>query len=316
MNSAGSHRHTAGINRRELLQVGYSALLGMGLPGLFAGRQQSAAMGSPLAARPRSKSVILIFLGGAPSHIDMFDMKPDAPDGIRGEFRPISTCVPGIEFCEHMPRLAQVADKLAIVRTMTHGSREHFAAVHMVLTGNNTVPTAVDPNANLSRLDWPCYGGVLNYLRPRSDGIPNGATVPNPLVEQHLVWPGQHAGFLGAKHDPWQLNFPGAQFNYVKLDFNSGKEAFRVAELQLCQGLDVQRLDDRRALLGEVNRQRFELTRLVESHGLATHQQQAFTMLTSGKMLGAPSIWTGSPSRSANGTESTRSASRCCWPGG
>src|SRR5262245_10651405 len=137
------HRHATGFTRREVLQVGYSALLGMGLPGLFAGQQRSAALGSPVAARPKAKQVVLIFLGGAPSHIDMFDMKPDAPDGIRGEFKPIKTAVPGMEFCEHMPRLAQRAGKLALIRSMTHGSREHFEGVHMVLTGNNAMPAGV-----------------------------------------------------------------------------------------------------------------------------------------------------------------------------
>ena len=278
MNPGFTQRHPIGISRRELLQVGCSTLLGMGLPGLFAGRQRSVALGSPAAARPRSKSVILVFLGGAPSHIDTFDMKPEAPAEIRGEFRPIATRVPGIEFCEHMPKLAQVADRLAIVRTMTHGSPDHFVGTHMVLTGNNTLPPNVNPQGNLSRLDWPCYAAGVDVARPRSDGIPNGVTLPYPLIEQHLVWPGQHAGFLGARHDPWLLHH------------DPQDPGFRVPELQLSQGIDNRRLEERRSLLAGINQQRVELVRLAETKGLSSQQHEAFHMLTSGQIARAFSI--------------------------
>jgi hypothetical protein len=101
------HAHRIGINRRELIQVGYSGLLGIGLPALLGGRAEAteAARASGRSARA-PRSVILVFLTGAPSHLDTFDPKPDAPAGIRGEFRPIPTRVPGLQVCEHLPRLA------------------------------------------------------------------------------------------------------------------------------------------------------------------------------------------------------------------
>src|SRR4051812_46259232 len=104
------HRHSTGLTRRELLQVGYSGLLGLGLPSLLAHRARAE---SAPAKRPRS--VILVFLTGAPSHLDMFDLKPNAPVEVRGTFRPIATRAPGVQVCEHLPHLAARADKFAVI---------------------------------------------------------------------------------------------------------------------------------------------------------------------------------------------------------
>src|SRR5258708_1811725 len=115
MTMISTHRHAFGMVRREFLQVGFSGFLGMSASALLAGRASAA---SSEAQPQRAKSMILVFLTGAPSHIDTFDMKPDAPEGIRGEFKPIATNVPGVQFCEHLPRLAAMADRLAVVRSM------------------------------------------------------------------------------------------------------------------------------------------------------------------------------------------------------
>src|SRR5580704_7712795 len=123
-----SHRHSVGVVRREFIQVGFSGLLGLGLPDFLAARARAASRLN--ASPPRAKSVILVFLTGGLSHIDSFDMKPDAPDGIRGEFRPIASKVPGIPICEHLPKLAARLDKLAIVRSMAHGYTNHLNATH------------------------------------------------------------------------------------------------------------------------------------------------------------------------------------------
>ena len=125
-----------GIGRRAFLQVGYSSLLGLGLPRLLAAREATAAG----ATVGRARSVIVILLSGGLGQHDSFDMKPDAPDGIRGEFKPIDTSVPGIRMCEHLPRLAARAQKLAIVRSMSHPEGNHLLAVHRVLTGQVSNP--------------------------------------------------------------------------------------------------------------------------------------------------------------------------------
>ena len=225
--------------RRSFLQVGYSGLLGMGLPGLLAGRTAMAA-GPGRIREGRAKSVIVILLSGGIGQHDSFDMKPEAPDGIRGEFKPIATAVPGIQICEHLPMLASRLNKLAIIRSMSHAEGNHLVAVHHVLTGHPSAPRgATDLDRVASRDDFPCYSAVLDKVRRRDDGIPNGVALPLRLVEGPLTWPGQDAGFLGPRHDPWQL----------RLDPN--KPESKDDSLALPTGLDSDRLHRRRHLLGE-----------------------------------------------------------------
>jgi hypothetical protein len=268
------HRHAIGINRRELLQVGFSGLLGIGLPSLLTGRAEAAkANKTDGQASRKPKSLILVFLTGAPSHIDMFDMKPDAPEEIRGEFKPIASKIPGIPICEHLPRLAQRTDKLAIIRSMSHHENNHLVATHQVLTGHAQPGAFFDKVA--SRDDWPCYSSTLNYLRPRQDGIPSGVNLPTFLMEGPLVWPGQHAGFLGGKNDPWQISH------------NPNAKDFRVDNLRLAPGIEVERMRDRRALLQTVDRQQDALAGLASTKQLSDQQRQAFSLLTSGRVAKA-----------------------------
>jgi hypothetical protein len=130
------HRHAIGLTRRELLQVGYSGLLGIGVPSILAGQ---AAAGTASKAN-KAKSVVLIFLTGAPSHLDTFDLKPQAPVEIRGDFKAIATKAAGVHYCEHLPGLAARANKLAVIRSMTHGLPSHEHATHMMLTGIDLLP--------------------------------------------------------------------------------------------------------------------------------------------------------------------------------
>jgi uncharacterized protein (DUF1501 family) len=223
--------------RRQFLQVGYSGLVGLGLPGLLAARAAAGAGG----VRPgRARSVIVILLSGGLGQHDSFDMKPDAPDGMRSEFKPIATAVPGIHICEHLPGLAARLGKVAIVRSMSHPEGNHLVAVHRVLTGQPSNPRgASDLDRVASRNDFPCYAAVLDLVRRRSDGVPSGVALPTRLVEGPLTWPGQDAGFLGPRHDPWQLRLDPAH-----------PEA-RDDSLALPPGLDPVRLHSRRHLLAQ-----------------------------------------------------------------
>src|SRR5262249_3093100 len=126
-----------------------------------------------------------------------------------------------------------------------------------------------------SRDDWPCYSSALNYLRPRTDGIPSGVNLPTFLMEGPLTWPGQHAGFLGPKHDPLQ----------IARDPN--RPDFRVDSMSRAPGLEADRLDDRRQLLDQINRQQKHLAELAECRRLSDQQQLAFSVLTSGKVARA-----------------------------
>jgi hypothetical protein len=266
------HRHSIGINRRELMQVGYSGLLGLGLPALLAGRA-AAATREPTSAGRTHKSAIIVFLTGAPSHLDTFDLKPEAPPEVRGEFKPIASKIPGIQICEHLPRLAARADKYALVRSLSHRENNHLVATHHLLTGNPQPGAFFDKVA--SRDDWPSYSSALNYLRPREDGVPSGVNLPTFLMEGPLTWPGQHGGFLGPRHDPLQITQ------------DPNRADFRVDSLRLAPGLELTRLDDRRTLLDQVDRQRAKFADAVVTQRLSDKMQLAFSMLTSGKVAQA-----------------------------
>lgn len=271
--SAG-HRHAIGITRREMLQVGYSGLLGIGLSSLLARRVEAAKEARATGGKVRQpKSMILVFLTGAPSHLDTFDMKPDAPAEIRGEFKPIATKLPGVFMSEHLPRLAARNDKYALVRSLAHRENNHLVATHHLLTGHPQPGAFFDKVA--SRDDWPSYSSALNYLRPRHDGIPSGVNLPTFLMEGPLIWPGQHAGFLGPRDDPWQITR------------NPNAPDFRVESLRPSPGLDISRLNDRSVLLDQVNHQQGRLADLAAARRLTDQQQLALSVLTSGKIAKA-----------------------------
>ncbi|MBY0512942.1 MAG: DUF1501 domain-containing protein [Gemmataceae bacterium] len=257
------HRHP-GVTRRELLQVGCSGLLGLGL---------SSVVPVAAASPRRAKSVIVVFLTGAPSHIDTFDPKPDTPAEIRGEFATIQTKTPGLLATEHVVKLAARSDKYAVVRTLSHKDNNHTAATHHLITGANQPGVRFDKP--LSRDDFPCYGAGVSYLRPSAPGVPAGVTLPTFLAEGPLVWPGQHGGFLGPKHDPWQIT----------KDPNAA--GFGVDNLRLADGLQVDQLRDRVALLESVNRQRVALDQSAEGKRLTDQQGQAVAVLTSGAVARA-----------------------------
>lgn len=265
-----THRHNIGVVRREFLQLGFSGFLGMGLPGLLAGRGRAAA-----TEKTRAKALILIFQTGGCSHIDTFDLKPNAPDRIRGDFKPIATQTPGMTFSEHLPGLAKLSDRLAIVRTMSHGNNNHLNATHMVLTGAPQPGAFFDKIA--SRDDYPNYAGSLDHFQPRRDGIPNGVMLPTFLMEGPLIWPGQHAGFLGARHDPWQ----------IRRDPN--RPDFKEETLHLPDGFTVERLHRRKDLLGEMASRQAELARrsAFEKDPMAEQRDLAFNLLLTGKVAAA-----------------------------
>jgi hypothetical protein len=253
------------LTRRGFVQAG-SGLLGMTLPGLLAARKASAAAGQT----GRARSVIVILLSGGLGQHDSFDMKPDAPDGIRGEFNPIQTAVPGVHFCEHLPRLAARAQDLAVVRSMSHGEGNHLVAVHHVLTGMPSFPRgASDLDRVASRDDFPNYASVVDYVRGKRAGVPNGVALPLKLIEGPLTWPGQDAGFLGPRHDPWQL----------RLD--PSKPDARDGSLSLPEGLDAERLHRRRHLLSQA------APAPIPGDAFLDQQDAALAMLCDGKVAEA-----------------------------
>jgi uncharacterized protein (DUF1501 family) len=251
------------LNRREWLQVGYSGLLGLGLASLARGTSPAR----------QAKSVIIVFMTGAPSHIDTFDPKPDAPPEIRGEFATIATRIASVRFGEHLPLLAARNDRIALVRTMSHRENNHLVATHHVLTGHPQPGAFFDKVA--SRDDWPCYSSGLSAVRPRSDGLPTGVNLPTFLVEGPLTWPGQHAGFLGPRHDPWQITR------------DPNRSDFSVENLRLAPGLAVEQMSDRLALLDSINQQQRWLEESAEGKRLSDQQRRAAQVLTSSRVAKA-----------------------------
>ncbi|RMG36366.1 MAG: DUF1501 domain-containing protein [Planctomycetota bacterium] len=273
------HRHRVGVRRRELLQIGYSALLGVTASQAFGERVRSASAAERSAGQPVSgptperKSVLIVFLTGAASHHDTFDIKPQAPAEIRGEFEPIATSVPGFRICEHLPQLAARADRYAVIRTLSHGDNNHLMSTHHVLTGEKQPGGFFDKVA--SRDDWPNYAAGCAYVRPPANGIPSGVNLPTFLMQGPLTWPGQHAGFLGPKYDPWQITG------------DPNRDDFRVDYLTLPPGLDVHRLENRRRLLREIDAQQRQLAAVGEAGRFTQAQELAFSVMTSGGLARA-----------------------------
>lgn len=224
------------LDRRQLLQVGAAGVVGTALP--LAGRSATAAPGTG-----RAKSVLLVLLSGGPSQLDMWDPKPNAPAEIRGEFSPIHTAIPGVMIGEHMPLLSEQLGRWSVIRSLSHLEHNHLLATHVALTGRPTpLPRGgSDLDRVESRFDFPNFASALDWLRPRNDGIPTGVSLPNYYIEGPLTWPGQYAGFLGPKHDPWQINQDPNDPN------------FRIDSLSLQPGVTSPRLLSRQRLLEELN---------------------------------------------------------------
>ena len=249
--------HARNVDRRVLLQAGASGFLGLSLADL--GRGSSAG---------RSKSVILVNQTGAPSHIDTLDPKPEAPVEIRGPFKTVQTRIPGIHFGEHLPMLAARADRLAVVRSFAHKDNNHTAATHHLITG--AIQPGVRFDKPLSRDDWPCYGAGASYFGLGREGVPAAVTLPTFLGEGPLVWPGQHAGFLGPKYDPWQISS------------NPNRADFKVENLKLPQGITVDALAGRLELLRSVDASQRVLERFPETARLDDQQKRAASVLAAG----------------------------------
>jgi uncharacterized protein (DUF1501 family) len=258
------------FDRRQFLQVGAAGVVGTALP--LAAR----AAGVDQPGHGKAKSVLMVWLSGGLSQLDTLDPKPQAPAEVRGEFSTIQTTIPGVAVCEHLPRLAQQTARWSMVRTLSHPEHNHLLATHVALTGRPTpIPRGgSDLDRVESRNDFPNFAAALDYVRPRNDGIATGVSLPNYFIEGPLTWPGQHAGFLGAKHDPWQIS----------RDPNDA--AFKVDALSLQADVNAERLQSRRELLDTFNSPA-ALSGTGKASSLGEQQKLAFSLLTSARMTQA-----------------------------
>jgi hypothetical protein len=242
------------LNRRDLM-------LGLGMGALSLPR----LLATPKAGG-RAKSCILVFLWGGPPQLDLFDLKPDAPVGIRSQFKPIATNVPGITFGDRLPRLARHADKLCVVRSVTHPSNEHEAGVFHMLTGRPN-PSLRVPTNQRKRSDFPNVSGVVSRFSPPGP-LPASVTIPQPIGHGGTTYSGTYAGWLGPRHDPLEIKAAhGARDEPVPLTPHPEV------------GLD--RLAARRGLLTRLEAAERALQRPGTSAGLTEFHEQALRMVSS-----------------------------------
>jgi Protein of unknown function (DUF1501) len=232
IDSGKTPRYCDGIRRRSFLQLGVAGMASVGLPGLLRAKEQSAGK----AGGKKDTSVILIWLDGGPSHMDLYDMKPEAPAEYRGIWSPIKTNVPGFDVSELFPLQAKVADKFSVVRSLHHDTGDHFAGGHRMLTAKDMGVSGANAAQKFPGL--PAI--VSRELGPRRSGMP--AHVAVPYASSIGLTPGYFGGhFLGAKYDP----FP------TQGDPNA--DGFRVQNLELAPGMTIDRLDDRRQLYSHLD---------------------------------------------------------------
>jgi hypothetical protein len=259
-------RHCDGLTRRELLRAGALGLGGLTLPALLRG--QPAAAASPARPAARARSVILLFLSGGPSHLDMWDLKPEAPEEIRGTFRPVATRVPGVHISEHLPRTAAVMDRCALLRAVRHTSGNHPAAGYWMMVGS-PMTRAAPQVVTMSREDRPHPGSVLALRLPPRHGLPPFVMVPEAISPVGPERPGQHAGFLGAAYDPYRVNS----------DPNSPR--YSAGALAPDRALAGARLEDRRGLLRQVGAQARYLEETAAARTVDPYYARAFDLISS-----------------------------------
>src|SRR6185369_15368918 len=217
-----------------------------------------------------AKSVIFLYQFGGPSHVDMFDMKPDAPEKFRGPHKPISSSADGIQVSERLPDLAKVMNKVTLVRTMTHTMKNHNSASYYALTGH--APPLDDIRLRDSIDLFPAYGSVVSKLAPAQDpSLPTFVAYPH-VCRDGSITPGQHASFLGKMHDPL----------LITEDPNSPD--FKLPEFSLPAGVSIGRLESRRELQKLVDKQSRLLDYSAEARGIDAYYERALSMLNSDKV--------------------------------
>lgn len=258
----------AGITRRSVLSAGGLGMLGLNLPGLLRA-EDAASAGSPPV---RAKSVIFLFQFGGPSHVDTFDMKPDAPAEIRGPHKSISSVVPGLPVSEHLPRMAKQMDRICLVRSMHHTMKNHNSAAYYALTGH--APPRDDQRLRDSLSLYPAYGSVVDKLAPLKSELPTFVSYPH-VIADGSVTPGQRASFLGKAHDPF----------FIAEDPNSRN--FKLPELSLPSGLSFERLQRRREMQKLIDSQSKLLEYSASAKGLDDYYKKALAMLSSTRVRDA-----------------------------
>jgi Protein of unknown function (DUF1501) len=275
------------LGRREVLQAGAIGLLGLGMSDLAALR----ALGGT-ARSAKDRSVIYIFLSGGLSQLDSFDLKPEAPAEIRGEFKPIATRTPGLSICEHLPKLASRSHLFAVVRSLTHSSNDHSAGHQIMLSGRSDLPPGFDPGKPRPG-DWPSIAAIAGALTRPANNLPPAVVLPEKLIHTTgRVIPGQFAGELGPQRDPWFIEaspfdpdsygaYPTYAFDHQQRPLSSKKaKTFQAPSLSLPEGFTHPRLAGRVKLLEFLDRKCNALEGLARTASFDEHREGAISLLT------------------------------------
>jgi uncharacterized protein (DUF1501 family) len=274
------------MTRRDLLRIGGSSILGLSLGQLLglSGRASEIGEGGG-PGWGRARSIIMVYLQGGPSHIDLWDPKENVPDKIKSPFKPIPTKLPGVHFTELLPKLAQVNDKFTMIRSMSYtpnGLFNHTAAIYQIMTGYTT--DRVSPSGQLeppNSKDFPNFGSNIIRLKPVTEPILPFVMLPRPLQESNVVGKGGTGGFLGKAFDPYNLYPDGDDMDMSKLD------RINTEDLKLPQEVFAMRLERRARLRETLDASMPAIDKAVEQFNLDENYQRALSLVISGKARAA-----------------------------
>ena len=283
------------VTRRTMLQAGAVGLLGLGMNHAAALRAATPPGEDTKHSAP-AKSVIFIFLSGGLSQLESFDLKPEATEGVRGEFRPIATRTPGLEICEHLPRLAERSESWSLVRSLSHPFNDHSQGHMVMLSGRSELPAGFDGN-RAGAADWPSMAAVVGTVaRRRMNNLPPAVVLPERLVHRTgRVIPGQFAGMMGARREPWFVEasrfnptsygaWPEYGFHFERGGENPNGFKFEAPSLALPEGLVRRRFEGRLSLLAELTRQQAALEESATSGSFDRHRENAISLLADSRV--------------------------------
>lgn len=287
------------LSRRNLLQAGSLGLMNLSIGEVARWRNQAQAAGAEI---PPAKSVIFLFLTGGASQHDTFDMKPDAPAEIRGDFSPIATQTPGLQICEGFPLLAARSRHWSLLRSLTHTDNGHDTGTYLMLTGRSKIPPTFKSSLPQG-IDDPSITAIAGALTQKRGLLPTSAILPEKIYHSNSgVYPGQFAGMLGKGNEPWLIectdkphayhSYSGAFPNYL-FDLHKGQLSdklnwrFEAPSLSLPEGVFAQRFDRRRDLLKVIDDQRRNLDSQAAVGNYDRASQAAISLMTDPKVRAA-----------------------------
>lgn len=274
-----------GIRRRQVLQAAGAGLFGLTVPQLLAAEALTSG------SRPKVKSVIFLLLFGGPSQLETFDMKPDAPEQIRGPFKPIASKTPDLLISEHLPKMAAVSDKYCVIRSMSHSLNDHSGGGHYLQTGKRWhVP--IGGGFSPTPKDWPSMGSIVDYVDQQvfglSNPMPSYMVLPNSLgalqEKGQYPRPGEHAGWMGPRYNPLTTQVPkrSMEDNPYWRSCTDDELTFQIAGMKAPEGVSLDRLDRRRSLLEQFDASRQHIDQF-DSATYDPFREKAFSLMMSEK---------------------------------